>query len=650
MRQQLFIALCFLNLLGCAGEDINPVYFPGSEKTNANKKPPSDGEDLDISEARCKLSLTAKLCVKIKGANINVGTAEDQPLCADTPPIPLTIEGEKISLKGSEFPDIHVSVDIRNTATPLIINGKGDTDGTGNNGIGSWTADGHLLIQNFSFFISVLGMSGEIPNIDLTTDEARTVPDLPSLEGSEAQDSGEVKLVAATVLGPIFETADVFLLGASMQASFEGKFNPPLSECAETKDGEKKIKITKLKINPSGASVEETLPGDNILEISKGTYIAQPPTDVGPHFEETAHFKVTNTGKKSLEIEMPTVVGPFFFFTEGTTRKTLAPDQHFNFQVTFRPDTTNTPEAGVIKNNFSLGGNRFELMGIALAPQGEMRVNQIANDGETTTANIDTLNLNTISVSATPERRFFHCRTITCNHEARLTECQPCQANSDAACTLQTINAQRKPVEEVKPNCETLSPNSAPQMQLNLSGGSQNPLRPGQQTITLQNEGIADLEVKKVSIEEFPSSRSTGEFKFSINPATLPVTLAPASPSLFSITVTYLPKDLIGADGSQAQAGQAVTDKAYLIVETTTGEHKTLLMGKTKVQESPPVQAFFGTALGLKAKSGSETFSFEEITQNTQNLAYPVFFNVSEAATTGVRITEIKIQGEDSPS
>jgi len=157
--------------------------------------------------------LTAKLCVKIKGEKLEAGLKPEDPLCADTPPIPMEIEGEKITLKGSEFPDVQVEIDIKGVKTPLTLNGKGTGDGSKNIGQGTWSPEGDIVIKNFSFFVSVLGVSGEITGLNLTTDTAKEVDNLPLVKGSPAAADGSITIVTATKLGHLFEAADKYLLG-----------------------------------------------------------------------------------------------------------------------------------------------------------------------------------------------------------------------------------------------------------------------------------------------------------------------------------------------------------------------------------------------------------------------------------------------------
>lgn len=628
------ILLLFFGLLGCAGEDYTPVYFPGAQ--SQEERPPA-GADPSLSGARCDLELTARLCVQIKGPNIEVGTDPAEPLCADTPPIPMEIDAERILLKGKDFPDIHVAVEVRGVDTPMTINGKGDGDGSTNIGEGSWTPEGDILIQGFSFFVNVLGMSGEIPNIDLTTDESKAVPNLPPLLGSAAQSSGDVTLVTATVLGPLFPPADEFLLGASLQASFEGTMTPPLSECAQPGETSRPIEIVKLR--PAGADqfIEEPLPEGNILDISTGVLTAQGPQDAGTDFEGRAQFQATNQTSETLSLEFPFQIGPFYFLVEGETRTNLAPNQSAVFEIAFRPDSAIAPEPGVIEERWRAGGASFLLRGTALPREGRLAANQANESGQTDRADIEALSFGTLAVGAVPVRGYFRCETIACEEGEAVTGCQPCAQNGGGSCSLRTINAQDRPLEEVNENCQPLYPDSVPQMNVRAS------VQPARQIVAFQNEGMESIEILNIYIEERENSFSTGEFSAGF--ISLPSTLSPNQS--VTIVVTYLPKDLIGFDGRQASAAQPAQDEATLVIETSTGVKKIRLSARTQIQETPTLLAAFATPTGLKARVQDQPFSFEEVTAQTEDIAYPVFFNVGESAANGVRITEIKIEGED---
>lgn len=630
------VIVALLALLGCAGEDYTPVYFPGMQGESEGEKPPT-GADLALSQAQCDLELTAELCVQIKGPNLEVGTDPNDPLCAETPPIPLQIDGERILLRGRDFPDINVSVEVRGVPTPMTINGRGDGDGSTNMGEGSWTPEGDILIQGFSFFVNVLGMAGEIPNIDLTTDEAKEVPELPTLRGASVDATGLVTLVAAAVLGPLFPAADEFLLGASLQATFKGRLTPPLAECAQTETISRSLAIVKLR--PAGGDqwIEEPLPEGNILEVSKGVMIAQSPQDTGPAFEEKAEFKAANQSNQTVQLEFPYQIGPFYFLVEGQTQIPLDPNESLHFAIAFRPDTATVGAEGPVQERLQLGGSSFVLSGVALRRAGQLTANQTDGLGQTLMANIETVSFGTQEVSAAPVRNYFRCATVTCNQESAITDCRPCATGGEDQCRLWMVNAHDRPLEEMGGDCRPLHPHSVPQMNVRA------PLSPGQQILVLQNDGVETIAIQNIYIKAEEGSFSTGEFGAA--GISLPLMLSPGQSA--DLIVTYHPKDLIGFDGRQAVAGQPAVDRAILTITTDTGAKKLSLLGRTQIEEVPELQAYFATPTGLKARAGMETFSFEEVTAQTQAIAFPVFFNVSETAAQGVRITDIKLEGDD---
>ena len=657
-----FTILIITILVGCAGPDYTPVYFPAPGGSNP---PPA--------AARCVLQMTSKLCVKIKGEKLEAGIKPDDLICADAPPIPIEILGEKTFLKGSDFPDIQVEIMVKGVKTPMTMNGKGATDGSKNIGEGSWTPEGDIEIKNFSLFFNVLGANGEVPNLTWTTGLTKEVEGLDSLKGSPIGPDGKIKLVTSTILGHLFEAADKYLLGASLQASFEGKVDPPLSQCITASgDGEKQLRIVKLRLDSSGKLSEEALPGRNVLEVSQGTFIAQSPQDVGSSFETRASFKAIHEGDKPINIQLPARVGPFYFEAEGRRNRTLQPNASFKFSVIFRPTHNDTPKAGTIKQTFRLGMDNFFLSGVALEPAGRPSVHRVDESGQTIAANIETVILNPLFVPATTAKNFFKCQKIQCEpfdsaqgkgHES-ITQCTHCTPPEVQGCALKPINTAGKPIEEVDSACKPLYPGSSPLMALDLSGSSQIPLEASKQILTIRNTGVTDLTIKNIFIEEMPGSQSKGQFKFEkkwiragisfekSEATTPPLTLPPyrkgVQEKMLFLSVVYLPNDLIGFDGKQATSGIDVIDKAILKMELQKGFKTTQLIGRTKIQDIPDLQAYFATATGLKAKANSESFAMQEVTAKTQDMAVPVFLKLSDTASGGLRITEIRMVGKDT--
>lgn len=619
-----------------------------SETGSASPSGPAPGRSQPPpSSAHCTPGFAAKLCVKIKGDNIDVGTKEGKEICSDTPPIPLTLQGEKAVLKGSDFPDILVEVKLPSGSAPMTLNGRGNGDGSSNIGEGFWTPDGEMEIHNFSFFFDMLGLKGEIPGLTLTTGAARTVPALPALSGSSADADGKMTLVAATVLGSFSPAADKYLLGASMQAVFTGMLDPPLSQCAE-EGGEKRrqIAVAKIRMTASGKLSEETPPEGNILEVSKGTFIAQGPLDVGSDFVAAAYFRATNTGDKAVSIKLPDHIGPFYLAAEGTAPSSLSPKSSFQFKAVFRPAAANTPKPGAVRKLLRLGADSFYLSGVALSPAGRTSVDRIDDTGNVQAANVDVIVLSPLSVPASSVKDFFKCRPIRCDGHDAITQCQKCSPPRLEGCTLLPVNTGGKPIGEVSERCEATHTNGMPMMTIDLSDSSPLPIKPSMQIVTIKNSGVAPLEIRNVAIEEIEESRSVGQFRLSPeSPASLPTTLTSQA---LVITVTYLPTDLIGFDGKTATASIDAVDKAILKIETDIGTKAIPLVGKTRIQDVPDLKVYFHTVTGVKGKDGNETFPFQEVTAATEDLAVPVYLKLADSADNGLRITSIRIGGKDA--
>lgn len=643
-----FSIFCLLAvLIGCGGPDYEPVYFPGTSKPDTS---PDTGKNPPAKGAQCSLLLEeGKLCVKVKGDKLEEGMDPAKPLCSDVPPIPFEIQGETILLKGSDFPDIQVYI----KEAPLTINGKGDTDGHSNIAKGTWTPEGDITIHDFTFYVSVFGQTGKIPHLELTTDRTKETPHLPSISGSPVGADGSTTIAASTVLGSIIEAADKYLLGASMQAVFEGKMNPPLAECLGKQGTDvESLQIAKLHLTPSGTLIEEPLPEGNILDISKGTFIADSDQKVGAQYEITAHFKATNKGKESYDILFPARIGPFAFLVEGKTKQTLKPGKALIFQVQFRPTRETVLKAGPIKEKIRIGRKLFFLRGVALDPQGKPKVDKIDDKGTPTAQNIEGVTLQPMLVPAGTVKKYFRCQTIACEGNESITQCQPCTPPNIQGCQLKAINTKNRPAEEVGSDCKALHPDSPLMMSLDLSGTDLVPMKPVKQNLAIQNNGVSDLTIERISIEEWPGSKSTGQFKLLPLTERLPVTLPPyekgKAEMKLQVGITYQPTDLIGFDGKAAVGGESVLDKAKLVLKTGTGEMKIDLMGETKIEEVPQLTLYIATASGLKSKGPSDLFAFEELTGQTLDLAHPVTLKLAESATEGLRITEIKITGRDA--
>lgn len=587
MKNIASILLTLLALSGCAGEDVNPVYFPGVGAETKPSEAATPNTAAPKGDLVCQLELTAKLCVKVKGENIG-----EVSTCSETPPIPFHIEGEKVRLKGSEFPDIQVKISIKGVDTPITLNGHGTGEGTDNIGEGTWTPEGDLKINNFSFYINVLGTTAEVPGLTITTGAVEALPDLEAITGKPVQADGTTTLVSGLVLGSLFEAADKYLLGASLQATFDGKFTPPLAECITSVQGENALRIVKLRSEGEGNFVEEPLPNGDILEVSSGTFVAESPQDTGDSFTATSLFKIINDGNKPMDLQIPAEVGPFYFETKGISKVTLQPKHEFRFGIDFRPTLETAPKAGAISTRLVLGGKLFHLNGVALARAGKIEVDLLDSAGQPLAVNRESLTLPELDL---PTR------------QGKLWIGNPSE------------------------------------------GDGVTPSFSSQTRVALQNRGPKPLQLKKIWIEELPKSKSMGEFSLG-NSLTLPLTLTPQTPAGIALQVYYHPKDLIGWDGTEATTSLTVTDRAHLVLETDAGVSRILLVGKTKILDVPQLQAMIATATGYKTKAPMETFTFEEVTSTSENIAYPVFLKLAEASTEGFRITEFRIEGEHAES
>ena len=655
---KLFVLLGFF-WAACPAPDVTPVYFPSqttSANTNTTLPPPP-------VNASCKLALTeATLCVVIKGDKFDAGGAKGDPLCVPVAPIPFQIDGETFSLKGDSFPDI--TVEGHGLPVPITINGKGDTDGTGNVGEGTWSPAGDIQIDHFTFYVNALGTVGEIPAVTLTTGATDETPPLGILTGQPADSNGVVKLVGATVLGHLFDATDKILKGAALSVAFSGTLSPALADCANA-SGAKETEVIKLRTDPSGAVTEEPLPNNNRLEISQGTYIAQGPQDVGSAFEATAQFKITATGSKTAKINIPAQIGPFFLDAQGKTQFDLPAKGSFLLQATFRPTHDNVKPGEVI-HSLRLGADLYQLVGVALAPQGKTTLDILNEAGNALEQDAQGVHFQDAAVPANTIKHYFRCQTITCDAAPAATACEPCNPPDTGNCTLHPIDSNNHPIDAVNKACQAMIPNAVPQMTIDLSGAQSTTLKPSKQVLSIRNRGTTPLVIKNISIEEMIGSKSTGEFQLppqGIYLAThfqgiaeqnvsFPVTLPPyhegvEETSLY-LVITYLPNDLTGVEGDQAVSGKPVWDRATLKIVTGDNTQEIHLAAKTSVLDIPELQTYFATATGLKAKSNNQVFSFREVTSQTTDTAVPVFLKLADNAQTGLRINKISVEGANA--
>jgi len=317
------IFLCVLALYfmsACTGGDYTPTYF----KPSSPQQEGGGGPNKNLSSRRCTINFTSQLCVSIKGDNISAGMEDDKKLCANVAPFPIHIEGNTVTLDGSEFPDI--PFEGSGLPAPITINARGDGDGTDNIGEGTIDQSGNIEIKGFSLFILTLGIVGEIPDLTLTTGNTKELPDIPSISGSPPDASGAMTLVIGKVLGSVIPAADKYLRGASMIATLTGSISPSLSKCGG--EAEHSFQITKLIIDKDGKQKEEKIPDDKYLEISGKTFIAENPNDIGSKFETSTKFKIKNISSNTITVKTPRQKGLFYITSLDSLERSIVP-QHY---------------------------------------------------------------------------------------------------------------------------------------------------------------------------------------------------------------------------------------------------------------------------------------------------------------------------------
>lgn len=672
ISKSLLIVLFTCILSACVGgDDYTPVYFPPQEEA----APKAPAPDISAGGRQCTLSFTSQLCVAIKGDNIAVGSEEGDELCAEVPAFPIHVSGTKVTIKGSEFPDIEAEG--HGLPAPITINGRGDGDGASNVGEGTIDASGNMTINNFSLFIVALGIVGEVPHLTLTTASTEEMPALPQLTGSPPDAAGAMTLVTGTVLGHIIDAADQYLKGASLTASLRGQLTPPISQCG----GEGKSEIEVKKITPSEDGKEDESPIDeNIMDVSEGTFIADGPLDVGDRFETTARFRVTNIGQKPLGLAIPSRAGPFHMRSISPLTRTISPKESFVLEVKFRPTTTD--KAGRITQTISIGPDQFTLAGVALAKSSKGQVGLVGEDGSVSELSKGkaTVAVGTQVVSANAERAFFRCRAVKCGTTSKAwTACSECKDPSTEPCELLPISTKKRPMGETDDKCHALDPEAAPLFTIDLKGTTETKISGQRQVLAIRNKGVSDMKVTSVSIVDESGSKSKGEF--SIPPdsifvaksfadiqgdvtatldgkktqgraARLPVVLPPYMPGYdertMYVVITYRPSDLLGSDGREAIAGGDVEDKATLRIKTNAGEIVTKVSGKTAVHKVPALELYFKTSVGIRRVEDSGVFQLRGVGADTIALAVPLFLRVADAFEHTIRVTSISIAGGDS--
>lgn len=667
-------AVIILVLLGiflgaCAGEDYTPVYFPPPADEETGKTSPSES----VGERRCTLEFTSKLCVMIKGDNIEAGITEGEELCSEVDPFPIHIEGANAVIKGSEFPDI--DFEGGGLPVPLKINGKGDGDGSSNIGEGPSDAAGNMSIDGFSLYAIAIGVVGEISGLTFTTGVTEELPHLQAIEGSPPDASGAMTMVIGTVLGSIIPAADEYLLGASLQATFTGSISPNISECGGG-SVDKSIEVSKIIIDENGAQTESPIPGDERMEISRGTYIAETDLDVGDRFEAKEKFKVTNSGSAAISIEIPPRIGPFHMSSLGSLTRTFKTGESLILGVSFKPRMSDAVIGEVIEP-LRIGPDQFLLVGTALEKSGNGEVSIIDDNGTITKPDVDDVNIGSSELPANTNKSFFKCEEIICNDRKGFTNCIECTDPSAEPCELLPISSEGKPLGELDASCSLVNPDATPMYTIDLKGSMGISLDAKKQVLVIRNTGANELRVKRIRLDEVRNSRSTGQFAIPPNAifvsksfasiqddvasallgknaqgTNLPIVLPPYQKgydetSLF-VVVTYTPDDLIGSDGQSAGIGSEVVDKASLKIFTDDGEIETTVMGTTTIQESPALEMYFKTTVGTKYVDDGKDFPLKGITPVTEDLGVPFFMRASDTASSPLRVLSVNISGDDA--
>ncbi|HPQ81588.1 MAG TPA: hypothetical protein PLZ86_07695, partial [bacterium] len=516
-------------------------------------------------------------------------------------------------------------------------------------------------------------MVGEVPDLTLTTGSTEDFPALDAVTGKAPDATGAMTLVTGTVVGHTIDAADPYFMGASLTAVFAGSITPPLSQCGGS--DERSIEVKRLHISKDGSQSESPIPGDERMEVSSGTYIADNSGDVGERFETTAKFRVKNAGSGPQSISIPPRVGPFHMRSLDPLTRSLSAGQAFVLDVTFRPEADTGP--GLVTLPLAIGTDQFMLVGKALEKGGHASVSTVDDDGQVTAPDVDEVPVGSAEVPVNTEREFFICKEISCGEGTSYTDCKPCPDPERQACELLPVSTGGRPLGEVDSSCRETEPGAAPMYTIDLKGSGEIELAGHKQVLAIRNRGVKPMVVKSVVVVDVEGSRSKGEFSVpkgaifvaksfsSIQAevaaaldgktpqgAALPLTLPPFhqgyDETTMYVVVTYKPADLVGADGNTAGVGSEVTDRAAVKISTDKGDISTVVSGTTTIHESPPLELYFKTSVGVRQVADSTSFSFRGVTPETEDLAFPLFLRVSDNATTTMRITSIQIEGQDA--
>lgn len=664
-----FVIFGVFFLAACGGEDFTPVYFAPPDAADQVAKPATS-----VGQRKCTVNFTSKLCVVLKGDNIEAGLKEGSELCGEVPPFPIHIEGATARIMGNEFPDI--DFEGGGLPAPIVLNARGDSDGASNEGKGSADSSGNISVDGFSFYIVALGIVGEVPNLTLTTGSTEELPNLPAISGSAPDSSGAMTLVVGTVLGSVIPAADKYLMGASMQATFTGSISPSLSQCGGGEETAA-VEIKKLEVGSDGRQKEIAIPAGNIMEVSSGTYIAQSSSDIGPRFEAESKFSIKNVSSQTQTLNIPPKKGAFNISSVKPLSGSLKPGETIVVNVSFRPTIANAAKAGKISESISLGSAQATLSATALEKSGEGEIGVVDDEGKLTLPDIDGLAIGEQSLPANTQKEFFLCKEISCGESKGLTNCKACLDPTKEPCELLPVTTDKAPIGEVDSTCKLIDPEPTPLYTIDLKGSSAIQISAKKQVLAIRNSGTDPLDITEIVVEDVEGSKSRGEFSIpkgavfiastfesirdeaekalaggktqgSTFPLTLPSFETGYDETTLYVVVTYEPSDLSGFNGDKAGVGSSAKDKAILRVKTAKGEITAEVTGTTTIAQSPALELYFKTPVGTRRVNENQSFPFRGVTAETTDLAMPLFLRAGDTAQNSLRVVSISVSGEDA--
>lgn len=457
----------------------------------------------------------------------------------------------------------------------------------------------------------------------------------------------------------------------------EGEEIPTPSEGEKPPEEPAEIDVFKLVVGADGRQIEVPIPSGNILEIGTQTFIAQDESDIGPKYTASEKFKIVNSGDNPINISIPSQLGPFFISSLSNLEQQITPKQFIVITIIFNPSTQFVSGGGKITKELVMGGNTFELTGIALEPAGLATINVINAYGKLELSNAQILTFDEIPLSAHPLRQFFRCDKISCDGELRFTNCAPCLDIIGGSCELMTVNKEGAPTDEVDQMCKPATLDAAPAHEINLANQDIITTKVRKKILEVLNTGTEPLIIDSIDIKEADSSQSKGEFSTNpgaiftadsfdevkqnilaafesqsgAEPAGFPLVLPPFDPPVLNtrlfLVVAYHPNDIVGSDGTPAAVGSSAKDEATLNIHYDGGTTKLSLAGTTTIKEIPALQVFVKTSTGTRPIANGEVLPFKGITSETADLALPLFMKLSDSANLSLRISSITLTGEN---